>query len=454
MFLETLNLDCLQTIASLLDPASLVSLSLTNTLFKCDIVLEDDAGDPRSGKYGLWPLPKTVMADGILVEAIKYNYHSLFDYWSPLVTLFEEMDIGDTNINEMIKNAGRITPKEASLAWIGKIFMFIFSRPVLAQLNTADNQWNSYYSGILKTNDVEHYLALGDARLEWGSDEDRKEAKAEDVRQALKRGAINIADHIMRQNTDTDFFDFHNTLFIAASKNPKSLKWILDKAYTAGLDKHRRLIIFWDILNSVRTTETAQIAITHPLVTDISDEELLNEDFGPVVESRDVIAVLLSHRPKLLEPLSLYLNFWTKGVLDKRFLPYLGSLTEDDVMHIARTNCKVSITSIEEIIVAAGITLNYKRPLFETLLHAYSASETINLFKPKAPEEMEIYIDYITKNYFIEFSDLIGENVFPDETILRIVREQKSKQPKSKKASAKKVPPKRGRPRGKPAVDE
>ena len=488
--------ECIQLIALQLDPVSLVSFSLACTTFSCKMMSSDkskvgvaktktriskaeirvpEANLPRTAKtFGVLGIPKNVKGQCIIYKSIKYDLPDLFDYWVNL------LNPSDVDLDEMIRKAGKLTPKEKSLQWIGKIYSCIYSKPKMAQSGGVD--WSAFTDGAIRSDDINHYISVvGEAQYkkwkEEGSDpnDEDSEEEEDDINlniadskyhsvfgEALAVGSLKIAEHFITQadgSVDEGYFRSIRAFRRAVHGSCDSLIWFLNRMPT-NLTLKQKTAILRTAFNCMSTEpKVVEVLCTHPFFEDI---DMSTAKIPVRSYDTNVAFELLSHRPELLKPLKLYRSFWRKSA-DPRAQPYLKELT---IQEICGTwiSCGTPMEIIDEIL--ANNTFfppndfenkNFKE-VFECIVDKWNIKEAAKRFGCCDPDNLVNFTKFLSKDWSSSLIDLLGEDIIPDEIITKAIKDRKLEEklkdasnlgkktaPRAKSKAARKPSPRRRR---------
>ena len=332
--METLQLldiprDCHYVIAGMLDSASLVSFSLTCKPFYCpmapitdsqkDKLIMEETSKPRKkgaaarkgkGKgveeempaivnsppttftdYPLRTIPRTAFGVWICVRCVKYNYPSLFDYWSEKVKVRRHPG---NLLPSMLKFAGAIVPKEQGAVMVGKIYSFMYTR------GYSDVFGDSLAEGVMRANNIQHFES---SIFTEGPHE-----LYEYLCGSVRYGSIELAEHIATkftttfevsdQYTEEDVvLDANNILYsysvvCACANKIKTFNWLMRNI--SELDEGKRTRVFFTITEDIRDPNIMEAALKHPLFSHIIDDMFVwNHKEGHTIDPK--LYYVLSH---------------------------------------------------------------------------------------------------------------------------------------------------------------
>ena len=421
--------EILQTIALKLDPCSLVSFSLTSKAFECYIWHEECVEYSQTApRYGILGIPSSVMGIGICEEAVKYDLVELFDYWCERVRINIE-----NSIASMLRYAGLQVSKERSLFWVGKIYMFCYSRPNLAKDSTdRRDDFCGFVHGVITSDDVEKYKFFQSLPTDEGDDEDADEREVRSLPQmrhmviALEEDALNIAEYIGQTSTLRIFAsqDCWEPI-ISSTISATSLRWFLDKI-PSDLDLSVKIFRLNMILTKsvLRfSAEKMMVVFTHSLFLDVPDEKIVMKHPLP----SNVALEILSLRPRLvLTCLNFLTSLWNKHtkILDPRAEQYLKIVKAADVIKILK-NCLVPLsvakTLLERFPIGSDCDTNDFDDIFSLLVQENKFKDVVKAFANSYPWLLEM----IKRKWSHKFYTLVGEDIFPDDVIVAAIREAK-----------------------------
>jgi hypothetical protein len=416
--------DCLRFIISYVDQASMVSMALTSKFFTFDRpdyekdwpdikddLLESDHPDDKKPLLPLY-IPD-VYGIGVVLKCVKYNYLDLFDYWAPLVHI---ENYSHYSVGKMMKYAGKLTPRSTSQFWIMKIQAFLYSRPLLAERTLF---WREYTQGVIKTDNVEHYIAT----FPTVADPDNH------FKLATLAGAIRIAEHIVSINPDDDFFEpgYQNEV---GKSSPAFVIWYLDNlAKRENLD-HRMLGM---LLAGCEREENAKIILSHPRFSAVNDADITIHGYVPAA----VAFAILSFRPGMMwGKWQLGYSFWgnasdmAKDEIDPRAIPYIQMFTLAQFLTVSRENVP-SLPLFKKLLAVVKFDTRWDaddKELVGWAVAQYGLGKVAKIFLPA--EEKDEYYKYLSTYPAERLYKLFGKDVFPDEIILKMIREKEAKKKK------------------------
>jgi hypothetical protein len=457
--------ELLQLIALELNPPSLVSFSLTCRSFQCQMLSKTDVTTgviPTTPKFGILAIPRCVKGFGVCVEAVKYDYPSLFDYWSGLVKIKYDGD-GDwaSPLEGLLNSAGRLKSKERTMMWIGKIYGFAYLNRTMARECLSDD-WHVFVDGVASTDNIEKYETLVLPKQKEAS-EDEEVTEDEVNRNILKMhfssslesGSFKMAEYLAKRcegTWETDVEDEDGNTFtsdealghVIDTNNGGALKWFLDRVPDDRTPVRKKNMLN-SILSGSESPDQINVAISHPLFSSVPDDDIYLDQRE--YSTSDIFAIL-GCRPGLIKRLYQYLAR-TKEI-DPRLEQYLKTLSKDEVLDLLTKRG----TSTEVYRNVFGWFPNLFvidqefGSFFDCIEINIGFSPAVRLLMERSTTSTGLF-EFLAKEHHDLIHTLIGENIFTDEKIVAAIKGGKLRAKENssdKKCEGKKgVPKKKGK---------
>lgn len=409
--LDTFVFDILCEVVSKLDPVSLVSVSLVCHLFKkISANIKDKQKISNAEVLGM----------GILNLCVKYDLEMLFDHWKKFVSFSL-----DWTPKQMMKYAGALPSQERTIFWIGKIYQFIYSYNVFGK---QQEQWDSFSSGVIKTNSVVKYTKMAHFCT---SNKELEELELEegqlDFGYALKVHSFKIAKYLARKLNGSwgDMAPtFHSPYAINALPvdDVVALRWFL-KHVTVKSTEIRVSLLNRFLQHFVASEKCISIILRYQLF-----EDVLSKVRAVSIPTPRVALEIIEFCPHLLRGMSYYL--WdSTHQLDPRAEQYLKKMTSDDIyagirlrrptLETFKRLCQLFPPSESQCIgifgdlCASHADAGIKMPFVATIK---------SLIDDFAMSKLKLY-ELLAANYLHRLAELFGEGIFSDEDIINTLKD-------------------------------